>query len=126
MLEASSVISKVLIVDDDRDIVDIVRTSLEKEGLPTIGVYSGQEALEEISRSIIGMAFLDVRMPDMNGIETFKKLREINTRLPVVMMTAYDDPLLEKDAFTLGVYRYIYKPFKISQLVSIAKEVLGK
>ena len=116
---------KALVTDDDRDIVEIVRVSFEKEGIPTVGVYSGQEAVDQVISGEIGVAFIDVRMPEMNGIEAFKKIREIDADLPVIMMTAYDDPLLEKEAVSLGAYRYIYKPFKISQLAAIAKDLLN-
>jgi len=116
---------KALVTDDDRDIVEIVRVSFEKEGIPTVGAYSGAEAVEQVIAGEIGVAFIDVRMPEMNGIEAFKNIRNINADLPVIMMTAYDDPLLEKEAVSLGAYRYIYKPFKISQLVAIAKDLLN-
>ena len=73
----------------------------------------------------IDLMFMDVKMPGMSGIETFKEIQKIKPRLLVVMMTGYSVDELLKEAFELGAYGVIYKPFDMEEVLSIIEKIFN-
>jgi DNA-binding NtrC family response regulator len=114
---------KVLIVDDDRDIVSIVSTILAGRGWDISAAYSGSEALEAVTASKPDIILLDIMMPEMNGIEVLKKIRKIDSDARIIMITAFGDVESYLDSMELGAYEYINKPFETDELLEMIDRV---
>jgi DNA-binding NtrC family response regulator len=106
----------VLIVDDD----DVIRETLfdvfKRTGYEVYSVGSGNEALSVIKKNIIDLILLDMRLPDLNGLEVLKKIKEIDTEILVMIMTAFSDVQSAVLAMKSGAYHYINKPFELEEL----------
>jgi len=116
----------ILVVDDEKDICRLLKTELELEGYSVIIATSGALALNEIQKINFDLAFMDVRMPDMSGMDLLKEIRKIKPDQKIIMMTAYDDPVYQEEAAKLGVVKYLFKPFPPETITKMAKEVLAK
>ncbi len=110
--------TQILIVDDDRDFANSIADILTEEGYETSIAYSGPEALEKIKHQKIDMVFLDVRMTDMDGIETVKELRKLKSDIRVAMMTGYSDQHLFREAMNNGAVSVLHKPINIEKLIA--------
>ena len=107
---------KVLVVDDEDSIVELFKEYLTDQGLDVVTAASGAEALDCLARAKPDLVFLDMRMPGMDGIETLKRIRAINARVPVLMVSANDDLAAAKEAITLGALDYTLKPIDFAYL----------
>jgi DNA-binding response OmpR family regulator len=114
---------KVLIVDDDRDIVSIVSTILAGWGWDISAAYSGAAALEAVTASKPDIILLDIMMPEMNGIEVLKRIRKIDSDARIIMITAFGDVESYLDSMELGAYEYINKPFETDELLEMIDRV---
>lgn len=116
----------VLVVDDEKNLTLAMRRLLSAEGYRTETAGSGEEALEAVTETAYDIIFLDVNMPDMNGLETFKKLKKITPHSNVIMITGYGKTLkaLVEEARELGVRTVIDKPFKISEITEAIREII--
>jgi len=114
---------EILIVDDDIDYADIMAEYLLIKGHnPTI-VNSGKAALEKIKSVDIDVTFMDVLMPEMNGVETFKAMRKIKPRAKVIMMTGYAVDTLLDEAMDAGANAVMHKPINLKELLTILEEL---
>ena len=114
---------KLLLVDDEAD----VRYSFERifgadVDLHTAG--SGEEAIEAIPRVDPDLVIMDVRMSGLNGIETLQRIREFDTKLPVILMTAFGTTQTAIQAMKHGAYDYLLKPFDVPKLKEIVAGAL--
>ncbi len=107
---------RILFVDDDESILDAAKTALEVYGYRVMTASSGKECLEKIENADI--VFLDIKMPEMDGIETLREIKKRNPSLPVVMITAYATVDTAIKAMKEGASDYIRKPFNIEELES--------
>lgn len=118
--------SKALIVDDE----DVIRTSLQKtaheEGYYTYLAETGKRALEFVEEIDVDLVFLDLRLPDMNGIDVLKRIKEIDESILVIIITGYASVESAVNAIKLGAYDYIKKPFKADSIKLILKLALDK
>ena len=114
---------KVLIVDDDKDIVTIVSTILGGRGWDIKAAYNGREALEAVTASKPDIILLDIMMPEMNGIEVLKRIKKIDTDARIIMITAFGDVESYLDSMELGAYEYINKPFETDELLEMIDRV---
>jgi CheY-like chemotaxis protein len=116
----------ILVVDDEKNLTLAMRRLLSAEGYSTQTAGSGEEALEVVKEKDYDLIFLDVNMPEMNGLETFKKLKKITPKSAVIMITGYGKTLktLVEEALGLGVRKVIDKPFKINQITEAIREVI--
>jgi CheY-like chemotaxis protein len=116
----------ILVVDDEKNLTLAMRRLLSAEGYSTQTAGSGEEALEVVQGKDYDLIFLDVNMPEMNGLETFKKLKKITPKSAVIMITGYGKTLktLVEEALGLGVRKVIDKPFKINQITEAIREVI--
>ena len=115
---------KVLVVDDEREIRDLLETSLSEEGYEVIVGSNGEEAIELAKRKNPQVILLDIEMPGVDGIETCKRLKaEEKIRLiPVIMLTALGDRDIE--AYLEGAADVVNKPFDIIELTFRVKSLL--
>ncbi|MCM8780445.1 MAG: response regulator [Candidatus Omnitrophica bacterium] len=107
---------KILVVDDDPKICELLeRFLIKKDFQPTIAT-SGKEALEKVKAENPAIVLLDIKMPDMDGINILKKIKETNERTAVIMITGLKDEEIAKEAMASGAYDYITKPFDLDYL----------
>ena len=106
----------ILIVDDDGVMQETLSGVLRKRGYETFSVGSGNEALSMIKKNIIDLILLDMKLPDIDGLEVLKKIKEFDTEILVIMMTAFSDVQTAVSAMKSGAYDYINKPFELDEL----------
>lgn len=116
---------KILIVDDEQEIADLVALYLENENFQVFKFYSAKDALRCIDNETLDMAILDVMLPDMNGFEICRKIRE-KYNYPVIMLTAKGEEVDKVTGLTLGADDYITKPFLPLELVARVKAQLRR
>ncbi len=115
----------VLVVDDERRMVEFVRMNLELEGYRVSSAGNGLEALDRLREDLPDLILLDVMMPEMDGFETLQHIREVST-VPVIVVTVRgDEPDLVR-GLELGADDYIAKPFSVRELLSRVKAALRR
>jgi len=117
--------TNILVVDDEKEIADLVELYLKNEGYVVYKFYNGAEAMECIQREKINLAILDVMIPDINGFTICQKIRE-NFHFPVIMLTAKVDDMDKIMGLTLGADDYITKPFNPLEVVARVKAQLRR
>ena len=116
---------KILAVDDEQRMVRFIQLNLEQDGFQVITAYNGKEALEQVRTQLPDLILLDIMMPDINGFEVLKKIREVNN-VPVIMLTAKGEEDDRIQGLELGADDYITKPFSPRELVSRIRAVLRR
>ena len=111
----------VLIVDDEKSIVDILKFNLEKSEYKTLCAYDGKEGLRLAREGNPDLILLDVMLPYMDGFEVCKTLREEGNNVPIIMITAREDETDKVFGLELGADDYITKPFSIRELLARVK-----
>jgi DNA-binding NtrC family response regulator len=110
--------TKVLIVDDEKDFVEMLALRLKEEGEKVTPAYSGKECLDVLEKAEIDVVILDIKMPGMDGIDT---LREIKRRFPlveVIMLTGHGSTETAVQGMKLGAFDYLLKPADFNDLTS--------
>jgi len=110
--------TNVLLVDDEKDFVEMLSLRLNESGERVTAAYSGKECLESLEKKNIDVVILDIKMPGMDGIET---LREIKRRFPlveVIMLTGHGTTETAVQGMKLGAYDYLLKPAEFEDLTS--------
>ncbi|MDC0933232.1 response regulator transcription factor [Arcobacteraceae bacterium] len=107
---------KVLLLEDDLALNDIVSEHLEDMGFDVTVAFSGDEALDYLIDEKYDLALLDINTPNMSGLEVLKTIREYKNNTPIIMITAYQDTKHLKIAFENGGDDYIKKPFDLEEL----------
>ena len=112
---------KVLIVDDEKSIVDILKFNLEKDEYATICAYDGKEALRLAREESPDLMLLDVMLPYMDGFEVCRTLRGEGSNIPIIMITAREEETDKVFGLELGADDYITKPFSVRELLARVK-----
>jgi len=118
----------ILIVDDDGDLLDTLAQTLKKKGYQVIAAGSGEEAIEKTREKACPIAFVDIKLPLMDGLETYLRLKEINPDISAVMMTGFRDEVkdaLEK-AQEAAAITCLFKPFDPMEAVDLVGQISGK
>lgn len=115
---------RLLIVDDQKGIRRLLTEVFLEYGYEIDSCANGIKALEVIPEFKPDLIIMDVKMPGMNGIDVLKKLRETDKDIRVIMMTAYGDQHYINQAETLGVARFLIKPFDLNELKEQVEEIL--
>lgn len=116
---------KILVVDDEHDIADLLEVYLQNENYTIYKYYSAQEALACIESKEIDLAILDIMLPDINGFSICQKIREKHT-YPIIMLTAKDEETDKITGLTLGADDYVTKPFRPLELIARVKAQLRR
>ncbi len=116
---------QILIVDDEKEIADLVEVYLKNEGYEVHKFYTGKEALACVESTALDMAILDVMLPDMDGFRICQKIRE-NHFFPIIMLTAKVEDMDKIMGLTIGADDYITKPFNPLELVARVKTQLRR
>ena len=119
---------KVLIVDDEKDIVDLISYNLAKEGFATLNAYDGETALDLAKSKKPDLVILDLMLPGIRGLDVCRFIRknpETET-MPIIMLTARSDQMDKVLGLEIGADDYITKPFNIKELVARVRAVLRR
>ncbi len=114
---------KILVVDDEANIRELYKEELEELGHTVTTVADGIEALALLNSVKFDLVTLDMRMPDMDGIETLRKMKEKDSTLPVIICTAYEE--YKHDFGSWCSDAYVVKSADMSQLLDMVKKILG-
>ncbi len=118
----------ILIVDDEKDIVELVAYNLEREGFRTLRAYDGHQALQYISEKKPDLVILDLMLPGINGLEICRLLRKKTETegLPIIMLTAKSESVDKITGLEIGADDYITKPFNVRELTARVRAVLRR
>jgi len=116
--------NRLLIIDDDDQLRKSFEKLLKEEGYSVSVASSGERGLEAVRSSCPDAVILDIKLPGMNGIETFKAIQEIEPKLPVIIMTAYGSTETAIEAIKLGAFDYILKPFDVPEMLKLVEEAV--
>ncbi len=116
---------KILVIDDDHDIVDLLEVYLHNESYIVYKGYSAKEALEYIENSQVDLAIIDIMLPDISGFALCQKIRERH-KYPVIMLTAKDEEIDKITGLALGADDYVTKPFRPLELMARVKAQLRR
>lgn len=116
---------RILVVDDEPDLVHAVRLYLEMEGYLVFAASNGYEALEKVREKLPDLVVLDVMMPEMDGFETLKRIREAH-HVPVIMLTVRGEEVDKVRGLQMGADDYVTKPFSQRELLSRIQAVLRR
>lgn len=125
MFDSTSRKHRILVVDDERRMVGFIRLNLEQDGFDVIEAFNGTEALDRLRDSLPDLILLDVMMPDIDGFDVLRMIREIS-QVPVIMLTAKGEEDDKVKGLELGADDYVTKPFSPRELVSRVKAVLRR
>lgn len=117
--------TKILIVDDDTNIADLISMYLNKEGYETREVYSGRKAVDIFSNFTPNLVILDIMLPEIDGYEVCREIRRVS-KVPIIMLTAKGETFDKVLGLELGADDYIVKPFEPKELVARVKAVLRR
>ncbi len=117
---------KILVVDDERSIGEILQYSLEKEGYEAELVFDGEEALHKINQEDFDLVLLDIMLPGKDGFQVCQEIRTYHSKIPVIMITAKEEEVDKVVGLELGADDYITKPFSVREVVARVKAVLRR
>ena len=120
--------SKILIVDDEKDIVDLISYNLEKEKFSTIKAYDGETALKLVKTQKPDLMILDLMLPNVNGLDVCRAIRHNpeTVGLPIIMLTAKSDEVDKIIGLEVGADDYVTKPFSIKELIARVRSILRR
>lgn len=116
--------TSILVVDDLKSMRMTLGGILEDEGHNVVLAENGYQAIEAAKQISFDLIFMDIKMPGINGVQTFREIKKINPQAAVIMMTAYSVEDLVREALEEGAYAVVYKPFDIENIVSIIESAL--
>jgi len=123
---------KVLIIEDDDSVREVIKIHLEKEGFPFLEARNGDEALKTLHQADnffnVSLILCDIRMPQIDGVDFIKILKHQAFRIPVVVLTGYPDLQMAESLREMGVKEYLVKPIEKQKLVDAIRKfaVLGQ
>lgn len=115
-----------LIVDDDISILETIGDVFQDKGYNVAMVENGQRAIKLVSRRYFDVVLMDIKMPGINGLDTYKEVKRIIPTAAVIMMTADSKEELVKKSIEEGAYTVIYKPFNVKKVIKVVEEALKK
>ena len=114
----SAVMEKILIVEDDDKIASVIQLELEYEGYEVAIAYTGKEAMEKYGAESFDMILLDVMIPELNGLEVLRRIRQKDNEIRIIMLTARDAVMDKVSGLDSGANDYVTKPFEIEELLA--------
>ena len=127
--DASSTKGKILIIDDEADVREVLRLHLESVNLNVIEAENGEEGMKLMKSGAnllqVGLILCDIRMPKVNGVEAIEYLKENAPSIPIIVVTGYPDSELAVSLLKKGVKDYLVKPVEKEKLLAKVKEALS-
>ena len=115
---------KVLVVDDQMGMLETFTDILEDRGFNVVTANDGFAGIERAKEQSFDLIFMDIKMPGINGVQTFREIKKVNPKVAVIMMTAYSVEDLIEEAIEEGAYTVIYKPFDMNKVIQTIEKVL--
>ena len=116
--------NSILVIDDDDQLRISFCKLLKEENYSVIGAASGEAGIEIVKQNALDLIILDMRLPGINGMETFKRIKNIDSKLPVILVTAFGTTELAIEATKLGAYDYVLKPFDVPEMLNLIKQAI--
>jgi len=117
-------LNTILIIDDDDQLRKSFQKLLSEEGYRVVTAASGEAGLKKLDETAPDLVILDLRLPGMNGMETFQVIHDQEPKLPVIIMTAYGTTETAIEATKMGAFDYILKPFEIPEMLTVIQQGL--
>ncbi|MCU0614036.1 MAG: sigma-54 dependent transcriptional regulator, partial [Desulfobacterales bacterium] len=117
---------KILAIDDEQFIRRLILNEFSLEGFDVITAESGEEGLSLFNDHYFDLVLLDIKLPRMDGIETLRRIKEISQEIEVVMITGFGDIKSAVDCLKLGAADYVTNPFKLDELLGLARQVISR
>lgn len=114
---------RILLVDDEEDIVEVIRDRLEAYGFTVATARNGLEALNRLSKEKFDGIFLDIKMPEMGGIEALEEIRKRDRKTPIIIITSSSTKDSAIEALAKGANEYVLKPFEWTELKTKIEKV---
>jgi DNA-binding response OmpR family regulator len=108
--------ARILVVDDEIAIVDVLKSFLEEKGHKVCTAFDGEEAVAAVKQERPHLILLDIYLPKLDGLEVLKTIRKFDESVGVIMITAFREEKIAKEALSLGAFDYITKPFDFDYL----------
>ncbi len=118
--------NRILIVDDEQSMRELLSIMLRKEGFDVVTADNGESAIKAVQADIYDLVITDIRMPNIDGIDLLRAVKEISPETVVIVITAYATTETAVDALKLGAYDYITKPFKNEEIKLVVQKALEK
>ncbi|ODS33540.1 MAG: response regulator [Candidatus Scalindua rubra] len=115
----------ILVVDDEKIMHELFRKILKKEKYAVLTAGNGKKALKMAESKKLDLVILDMKMPDMNGIEILRRIKKIDENIEVIMLTGFGTMKTAKIAMGMGAYDYITKPFDNNDIMALIKDALS-
>jgi two-component system response regulator HydG len=115
----------ILVVDDNQDLLETFAMILKRRGYQVQTAVNGISAVDKFKKQNFDVTLMDIVMPEMNGVDAFKKIKQMQPEAPIILMTAYSDEDLVQNAKDEGVRQILHKPIHIDQLIELINEVAG-
>lgn len=116
--------ASILVADDEESLRLVLQTALEKVGYTVDTADNGREALRLTQEKNYDVAILDIRMPELNGLQAFHKIHALKPDLPVILMTAFGSSEIAVEAMKQGAFDYIPKPFNLDEVKIIVTRAI--
>lgn len=115
--------TNILVVDDIRSMRVTLGGILEDKGHNVVTAENGYQAIEAVKKTPFDLIFIDIKMPGINGVQTFREIKKIDSNAVVIMMTAYSVEDLLKEALEEGAYATVHKPFDVDKIIAVIEKV---
>jgi DNA-binding response OmpR family regulator len=117
---------KILIIDDEPQLVESIAVRLKASGYVVQTASDGVNGINKFKEEPPDLVILDIMMPGLSGLNVLRELKQLNSRVPVIMLTAYGTPQSAIEALKLGAYDHLSKPFNTEALLEMIKKALEK
>ena len=114
----------ILVIDDDDQLRISFSKLLKEENYAVISAASGEAGIDIVERNPLDLVILDMRLPGINGMETFKRIKKIDSKLPVIIVTAYGTTQIAIEATKMGAYDYVLKPFDVPEMLNLIEQAI--
>jgi len=118
--------SKILVIDDDTAFCVMLKTFLQKKGYEVVNAFNGEQAREELKNNVFDVVLTDIRLPDSDGLQILKHIKEASLEARVILMTGYTDIKTAVNAMKLGAFDYVGKPINPEEILHIIGLALNK
>jgi len=118
--------SKILVIDDDTAFCVMLKTFLQKKGFEVVNAFNAEQAREEVKNNTFDVVLTDIRLPDSDGLDVLKYIKETSLHTPVILMTGYTDIKTAVNAMKLGAFDYVGKPINPDEILHIIGLALNK
>ena len=115
-------IKKILIIDDEKDMCWLLSEVLTKRRYRVTTASTGKEGIAQVKKEIPDLVFLDLKLPDIGGIKVLPRIKKINPKIVVCIITAYGTQELQKEARNKGASHFLDKPFSIKEILRVIRE----